>query len=90
MGGGVLQQLCAWLGHVGSHQLILGTTPQKDRARWCLFMERDPGGKGTWTPGIGEMAKASYILPGMKETLCGTEEASLMFEVLLEKKQRLF
>lgn len=53
-------------------------------------MERDPGGKGTWTPGIGEMAKESYILPGMKETLCGTEEASLMFEVLLEKKQRLF
>ena len=45
----------------------LGTIPTEDRPGWCLFMEHDPGIKGTWTPGLGEMAKGhTFCLEGSR------------------------
>ena len=50
----------------------LGTIPTEDRPGWCLFMEHDPGVKGTRTPGLGEMAEIKRAPGNRGPSECGT------------------
>ena len=56
----------------------LGTIPTEDRPGWCLFMEHDPGVKGTWTPGLGEMAEGhTFCLDGSRLCVGHKEEVKV-------------
>ena len=56
----------------------LGTIPREDRPGWCLFMEHDPGVKGTWTPGLGEMAEGhTFCLDGSRLCVGHKEEVKV-------------